>query len=314
MASFVRYANFTAVVLSIALAGCGGGESSGGSVAVAPTPSPSPSPTPSPSPSPSPTPSSSASVTANLAGAVNGSALTLQRACSSAKLQYVNGQISDILDITPITLPAATNVQFFSGQDRIVGLGDTFYRGATGTLFTPFGSLSDFTMLIANKSGAATPSSTFGFTDRTTPCFFAAGLPAAPSAALSTNYEGRVDGLNQFDAFVQRLYSSNATAVMDLATRTGKLTLELFAYSQAFGDFTKLQRNRLLPITADLTVSGTQVTGSNLTGWSGYSGTLTGHLVGVRGMALAFEMHSGSDVVWGAIALDDPSCSGCWDY
>jgi hypothetical protein len=241
--------------------------------------------------------------------------LQVRLACSSAPLIYRGGTLFDIGGTTSITLPAAASLQFVTGPDRLIGFGDTYYRGTTEQYFTPFVSLSDFTVQLANTPDGTAPSATYGFSDRGGLCFFAAGLPATAATAIASSYVGRLDGLHQFDAFTQRLFPSKVTATMDPVSGTGTIALNLASYSSPFTDFSKQTAGALLPITANLAVNGTHVTANSVTGFPGYTGAMSGELVGQRGMALVFELHNAAgDVIWGAIALDDPSCKGCWDF
>jgi len=295
---------------ALVLAACdGSGGSGGGAMIAAPTPSPSPAPAPVPSPSPSP----SASSSPNLAGATDGSTLQIRRACSSAQVVYQNGRIAGV-GVSPITLPSVTSAQYMLTPDRIISLGQTFYKGTATQQFTLFESLADFSFVVVNRPAGTASSSTYGLTDAGGLCFFAGGLPAT-STTLSSSYEGRLDGLLQFSDFTIRLFPSQVTATINPATGTGTLQVNLAGYSNAFSDFSGQIVLPMQPFTANLTVNGTQVVGSSISGLNGYSGTMAGELVGQRGMALAFELHNSfGEVVWGVIALNDGACQGCWDY
>ena len=91
--------------------------------------------------------------------------------------------------------------------------------------------------------------------------------------------------------------------------------MDLEGYAAPFPDFSTESRAALGTVTANLSVTGTQVIATGITGLTGYSGTITGKLVGADGMILVFELHDSSgNVVWGSAAMDNPTCTGCWDY
>lgn len=307
------FPNLSVLPVALAIASCGGGGGTSPTPSATVTPTPSPSPTPSPTPTPSP---SSTGTVANFAGAQVGSQLQVRRACSSAPVLYVNGAISGLQSIGTVTLGATETAMFQAGTlDQISIFGETFNRSSRGDEnFTLFESLSDFTVAFVNTTASPPPSATFGYTDRTSLCFFAAGLtPSSP--AIQAGYDGRVDGLYQTPSGTQRLFASTADATVNVSTGTGTLKLQLAGYPGSFPDFKAQTPTAIGTVTANLAINSSQVTVSSISGPSGFTGTLVGQLAGSDGMILVFELHDGSgSVLWGAAALDNASCRGCWDY
>jgi hypothetical protein len=112
-----------------------------------------------------------------------------------------------------------------------------------------------------------------------------------------------------------RLFSSDASAKFEPALAKGTVTITLSGFPAAFESPAGQNRVAIGTLTAELAVSGTQVTATTISGLPGYTGTMAGELVGERAMALAFQLRaSDGSVVWGIVALDNESCQGCWDY
>lgn len=305
----MRY--FSLAILSLAIvaqSGCGG--SGGNDVAPGVIASPAPTPSPSPAPSPSPT-----STSTNLAGAQAGDTLQFTSVCSPAAPVYQNGAITGLQTIEPAALQPSSTARYLGGPERIDAFGGTFYRADNGTWFDRFQTLDDFTLNVARRTASASPEVTFGYTDRTSLCFFAGGLPVNTSSALQVGYTGTVDGLMQTSSATLRLFSSDASATFQTTQAKGTVTLTLSGYTAPFVDQTAPDRVDIGTVTAELAVNGSQVTATTISGLPGYTGTMSGEIVGQRAMALAFQLHAADgSVVWGIVALDNESCQGCWDY
>ena len=215
-----------------------------------------------------------------------------------------------------VTVQAPETGRFLTGPDRIEAFGDTFLRVPTADSrqFSLFGSLSDFSMAVVNTLATLPPSATYGYTDRTTLCFYATGL-APPSNALQAGYDGRADGLFQTAAGARRLYGSVVDATVNSAAGTGTLTMELTAYASAFPDLAAQTPTPVGKVTANLIFADGQVTASGITAPAGFTGTIAGEIVGPDGLILVFEFRDAAgSVIWGAAALDNFVCRGCWDY
>lgn len=303
-----------------ALAACGGGGSTAPAPSPAPgpsptpTPTPSPTPTPDPSPTPAPTPGPRPTGSPNLAGATDGSTLRLQRACTTAAVTYASGRVSGLQAIVPATLSASTMAYTAAAPARLTYEGEAHFLSSENAEFLFYDSLSDFPLAIVNTAVFPAPAVTFGYGARGGLCFFAGGLTATvPTGTLV--YDGTVDGLAQGAGGTLRLIRSSADVTMDFAANSGTLSLVLRGYPDAFAPLTGQTQTTIGTLTANLTVSGTTVTATGVTGPAGYTGTVQGELVGATGMALAFQLrNAGGDVIWGAVAVDGATGRAAWNY
>ncbi len=295
-----------------ALLACGGGGTPAPSPA--PTPTPTPTPTPNPSPTPAPTPGPKPTGSPDLAGATNGSTLRLQRACTTAAITYSSGRVSGLQSIVPATVSTTTMVYTSLAPERFAYEGEEHFLAGENAEFLFYDSLSDFPLAIVNTATFPAPAVTFGYGARGGLCFFAGGLAATfPTGTLI--YDGTVDGLAQSASGTLRLVKSSADVTMNFAAGTGTLSVVLKGYPNAFAPLTGQTQTTIGTLTANLTVSGTTVTASGVTGPSGYTGTAQGELVGATGMALAFQLRNpGGDVIWGAVAVDGAPGRAAWNY
>lgn len=294
----------------VALIGCGGGGGSGGGTSAAP----SPSPTPDPSPTPAPVPSPPGVGTAALAGAINGSTLRLQKACTSAPIVYSGGMVSGLQAIVPATVSADTANYSTAGPTSLTYQGEQHFQVRGNPEFAFYESPSAFALAIVNTTTFAAPAVTFGYGTRGGLCFFAAGLAATVPVGQLV-YDGTVDGLAQSGSGTRRLIKSSADATMNFAAGSGTLSILLKGYPDAFGPLAGQAQGTIGSLTANLTLTGTTVTAANVTGPAGYSGTMQGELVGATGMALAFQLRNATgEVIFGAVALDGAAGRGAWDY
>ncbi|MGX7952446.1 hypothetical protein ACWPM1_07745 [Tsuneonella sp. HG249] len=217
--------------------------------------------------------------------------------------------------IGPVSFQPASTAQYLTNPDRIITFGDTFYRGVDRHFFETLYSLSDFSLQFVHKVGNTNPEVTYGFTDYTRPCFFVGGLPSTTTSALQREYIGTVDGLSQTPSRTSRLFQSYAEATFDTALGVGIVKLHLGGYPSIFESPTTQTISQIAIVEAALAVNGDQLSASTVSGLGGYAGTMSGMLVGQQAMALVFHLQaSDGSVVWGIVALDNESCSGCWDY
>jgi hypothetical protein len=177
----------------------------------------------------------------------------------------------------------------------------------------------EFLITRSNSLSGTRTFATHGLYNAAGLCFFAAGLPAAPLPTSGTgDYLVIVDGIAKSGDQTLRLLPSFEGSLLkvDYAERTANLTLVLAGRPNAFGDFTGQSPVSVTTATASLKFlqAGPAFTTTTLTGSGGYSGTVTGMLVGDTqnvsgsggfGAVFTFEMkNAAGEVIFGTIVAE----------
>jgi hypothetical protein len=295
------------IAASLLLAGCEGGSGSTGGGAPTPAPTVTPSPTPTPTPPPvGPAP--------NIGGPI-GVALDVDAACTTAIPTYVSGTgtVANVgigaISIGDYGAMAASGTpvsQISLVPNAGAGMNFSRYNTTAEARFTTFGNLSDFELYLVSFSELATFDATLGYTNFPL-CFFAAGPPLSERPSGMTTLRGAADGLIQTAGSSRRLFPSRADATLNNDTGAGTVQIALNATSNTFTDILATP----VPIgtvSANFTLSGSQIPATPLTGLPGYTGTVSGQPTGSDGMILVFRLSDAAgNLIWGAAALGVPT-------
>lgn len=309
------------------IAGCGGDSGSGGSVGggtgviITPTPVPLPPTTPPPPPLPS---------IPRLVGAMPGESLGGLLACAKdPAVVNSQGHVTGLPVLTGAKIDNTIMLRF-NGTDSYAvvdingfGAGSAFAptdkRTSPTVAFDQFLSGgSEFYIARNNSLSGSRTFATHGLLNEYgSLCFFAAGLPAAslPTSGIA-EYGVVVDGIAQIGGQTQRLLPSfsGSSLVVNFATRTASLELNLSGRANAFEEFGNQPSTTLTSASASLQFQGGGAGATALSGIGGFSGTVRGLLVGDTqntsgfggsGAVFTFELRNAAgDVIFGVLTAE----------
>jgi len=138
-------------------------------------------------------------------------------------------------------------------------------------------------------------------------CPFALGLPVVEIPALGTvTYRGIADGIALVNGEVRRLFGSPASLVIDYATGSGTIRLELSGRSDPFGTFPQSSSQSITVVTGAFSGKSGAFTGTVQGDKDGLTGSVAGQLLGyqAKGAGVGFVLSdaNGARIV-GAAAL-----------
>ncbi len=318
----------TAVSLVGLVGACGGGGGAApptdGTGVITPTPTPTGTPTPTPPPPPPPAGSPL------LVGAVPGQTLGGLLACArDPAVVNAQGHVTGLPVLTGAKIDNTLTL-LFRGTDSYAvtdingfGAASAFApadkRTSTTVAFDQFlNGGSEFYIARTNGFSGTRVFVTHGLLNEAGDlCFFAAGLPAAtrPTSG-SADYGLIVDGIAQIGGQSLRLLPSHDGGFLTVNFQTGaaSLQLNLTGRSNAFEEFAGQPATSITSATASLQLQQGGFAQTALTGTGGYSGMITGVLVGGSqntsgfggsGAVLTFELRNAAgDVIFGVIAAE----------
>jgi hypothetical protein len=314
------------IAMALALGACGGG---GANEAPAPvlvvSPTPNPTPTPTPAPTPTPPPPVTATLGPLAAGGSPGNQLEGAAPCVRAKAifgTFGSGlgllSLSD-LSAAELIVPTATSTFGIT----LKGV-DTYLFGWDGPTFGPGnklpGETPEFDQFLLDAEGqnelafyrnlamARFDWVALGYhVDHTSFCPFALGLPVVQIPSLGTvTYRGIADGVAIVNGEVRRLFGSPAALVIDYATGSGTIRLELSGRTDSFSNFPQSSSQAITVVTGAFSGKSGAFTGTLQGDKDGLTGLVAGQLLGyqAKGAGIGFVLNDASGVrVVGAAAF-----------
>lgn len=310
----------------IVLSSCGGGNETVTApptpVAVAPPPAPPPSPPPAPPPTPSPSPT--------LVGAASGQTLSGAMSCARDPVQRnSDGHVIGLPVLTGAKIDNSLSL-LFRGPDSysldVNGFGGSSFapgdkRTSSTLAFDQFinSGKDEFYIAKSNSLSGGRTFATHGLYNESGLCFFAVGLPAVslPNSG-SGEYFNIVDGIARIGGVNLRLLPSidGSSLTVNYETGAATLNLTLSGRPNPFEEFTDQSPASITTATASLQLQqgGPSFAAATLTGSGGFSGTVTGSLVGDTqnvsgnggsGAVFSFEMRNAAgEVIFGVVTAE----------